>query len=483
MKTVYTVLSAVLFSTLFISCSKDDEGDPQPAPVTASLFENTSVMENSTTLDFKINLDKPASANGFIILEVTSTGEGAFETYPAAVDGEIEIPVLKGSSFASLQFSPEDNQVLGENEVVTLKFLESSGGIIFGSKRITTIEITDNEAAVSASFYNSGISASETNAAGIEMRVELSGPAPGEGSIILQLEGDNDSYYMETTPAMDDQKRLVLPVTQGTAYTTFKVLPKDNSALENHKILKMKILETTGVVVKGGLIELDIHLLDDEIQGRIKSVETISDFKRSKKTWEYASDGKISRVLWEEQTAQLFTGINNYYYDDEGKLISISMVTGEGEKFIWDDGKVVRSEKMSNFFIVGYSTYEYDSNGRIQKKTDFIIKAGGEFDPEASHVYEYYPDGNLKKHSTYIRDHNLNWVLNASLTFNQYSNDFNPAPLEIIPTFRIQQHLPVMFYLNGEGINFSHYYAYTYNAEGLVTKRTTIGETTTYVYY
>lgn len=484
MKTIHTLLSAFLFCTFFISCSKDDdEVVPPTANITAQLFENTAVMENSPTLDFKINFDKPATANGFILLNVESSREGAFQTFPAVIDGEIEIPVVKGSRFATLQFSPEDNQVLEENEIVTLELLDSSEGINFGSKRTTTIEITDNEAAVSAYFYTSSLTASEIYSEGIQVRIELSAPAPGQGTILLQLDGDNDSYYLETYPAMDNQRRMVLSIEPGSVYTTFQLLPKNNTALENHKTFKLRIVEAGGVVIKGSLAELDILLLDDEIQGKLKSMETITDGKRTKKTWEYASNGKISKVRWENQSPQLITGTNNYYYDNDGKLLSISMVTGDAESYIWNGGKVVLSEKINNFFKVGYSTYEYDTNGRIQKKTDFVIKAGGEFDPEASHVYEYYADGNLKKHSTYVRDHNSNWVLNASLAFSQYSNQVNPAPLEIYPTFNIQQHLPVMFYVNGEGINFSHYYAYTFNAQGLVTQRTTMGETTNYEYY
>ena len=126
MKTIHTLLCVLLLSTFFISCSKDDEEDPAPAPITAQLFEDTGVMENSETLDFKIMFDQ------------------TFETIPATVDNEMEVSVRKGSRFATILFSPQDNQLFEENEMVTFELLESSENILFGTRRTTTVEILTN---------------------------------------------------------------------------------------------------------------------------------------------------------------------------------------------------------------------------------------------------------------------------------------------------------------------------------------------------
>lgn len=483
MKTIHTLLCALVLSTLFSSCSKDDEGDPAPAPITAELFDDTGVMENSETLEFKITFDGPANANGYILVGVTSTNDEAFQTIPATVDDEMEVPVTKGSRFATIQFSPQDNQVLEENAVVTFQLLERSEGITFGSRRTTTVEITDNEAAVAASFSSSGVGTAENNAEGVEVRIMLSAPAPGTGNLLLQLEGENDEAYISTYPAFDSEKKLSIPITSGTLFTTFQVYPKNNSILENHKTFTFRIMEAGGVVVKGDLAQIEVMVLDDEIHGKLKSVETLTNGLRTKKTWEYRTDGKVNKVLWENQSSQLITGEINYYYGTDGKLDHYTSFTGEGERFIWESEKVVLSEKISNFFKIGYSIYEYDVNGRIQKKTDYTYKAGGGYAPVTLYEFEYFPNGDMKKQSTYLLDNQSAWVLNAILEYNSYSDKMNPSPFEIIPTLGIQQHLPIMFQMQGDGVNSSHYYVYEFGYEDRVAKRTTAGEVSTYSYY
>lgn len=483
MKTIHILLFALTLSSFFISCSKDDEGDPAPTPITAQLFDDTGVMENSETIEFKITFDQPASTNGYIIVGVTSTNDEAFQTLPATIDDEMEVPVAKGSRFATIRFSPQDNQVLEENAVVTFQLLERSEGINFGSKRTTTIEITDNEAAVSASFSSSKLGTAENSSEGVEVRIVLSAPAPGTGNLLLQLQGGSDASRIDTYPALDSENKLSLPIASGTLFTTFRVYPKDNSILENHQTFSFSILETDGVVIKGNLIQTEVVVLDDEIQGKLKSVETISNGLRTKKTWEYRPDGKTDKILWENTSAQLTNGTNYYHYDIDGKVLAISGIPGEGENFIWENGKVVLSEKISGFFKIGYSTYEYDTNGKIQKKTEYSFRIGGEYAPVTLYQYEYFPDGDMKKQSTYLRDDQAAWKLNASLEYSSYSDKMNPAPMEIIPTFSIQQHLPGMSIMQGDGLNMSQYYSYEFNPDGQVTKRTTIGEVTTYSYY
>lgn len=484
MKTIHTLLCALAFAILLVSCSKDDEEEgPAPAPVTAQLFDDTGVMENSEMLEFRIAFNQPASTNGYIIVGVTSTNDEAFETVPATVDGEMEVPVTKGSRFATIQFSPQDNQVLEENELITFELLESSEGFIFGNKRTTTVEITDNEAPVSASFSSSSLGTAENSEEGVEVRINFSAAAPGTGNLFLELEGDNEGIYVETYPTLNAEKKILIPVTSGTLFTTFQVYPKDNSILEDHRTLRFRIVEADGVLVKGDPAAVEVVVLDDEIQGRIKSAETISDHGRSKRTWHYNPDGKIGFVNWEVEPAQLTSGTNHYHYTNDGRLQNISTFPGDGESFFWENGKVVLSEKISGFFKVGYSTYEYDTNGRIQKKTDYRIKVDGAFEPVTRYEFEYFADGNMKKQSTYIRANEAAWVLNARLEYTQYSDRVNPSPMEIVPTFSIQPHLPLMFSMRGDGVNLSHYYAYEYNADGKVTKRTTIGEITTYTYY
>ena len=429
MKTICTIFVALLFSTFLVSCSKDDDAEPAMELVTAQLFEDTSIMENSPTVELRINLDKPAPAAGFIILGVSIIDDAAFQTNPPVIDGEIEIPVQKGANFAKFQFSPQDNDLLQETGLVLLELLDSSEEIIFGSKRSSSIEIIEDEAAVSASF-DAGLAVTvENNVQGVSVRIMFSAPAPGEGSLVIQLEGNDDDYFVSTQPALNAEQKILVPIESGMLFTTFQVYPKDNALLENHKTLNLNIIETNGVVIKGTLFQKELLLLDDEIQGRIKTVETITtDGRRNKKTWEYATDGKVDKVLWEQEPATLISGTDHYYYSNGGMLQSVALTPGDSEDFTWQDGKITLSEIVSGFSKMGYSIYDYNPAGNIQKKTTYSYKTGGSFPPSVKFEYEYFSDGNLKKESKYVFD-NETWVFDSSLALDSYTDKTNPAPI------------------------------------------------------
>lgn len=483
MKNFCSTLIALLLTTLLVSCSKDDDNNSVPELLTAELFEDTSIMENSVVTEFRITFDKPAPADGYLFLEVDAATDAVFSSTPPVLNGEMEIPFQKGQTSAVFEFSPQDNELLQENTVVTFELTDSSEEIIIGDKRSSSIEIIDDEAPVTASFTGVASSVTENNAEGVEVRIVFSAPVPGEGSLKIQLEGNVENYFVRTYPALDNEQNIVIPIESGTVFTTFQVYPKDNSLLENHKMLKLNISEAGNLILKGTYTELNLLLLDDEIQGKLKSVETVgNDGKRSKKTWEYATDGKISKVLWEKEAGQVSQGTDFYYYSASGSLESVNAFPGDGEFYHWQNGRIFSTEKISGFFKVGYSTFEYDAAGKIQKRTVYTIKPDATFSPSARHDFEYLSDGNLKKESIYVMNNN-NWILQSSLGFDGYTDKINPAPFEIIPTLGVQQQLPFFYSINGDGINVSHYYVYEYNAEGRVSKQRSLTATTTYSYY
>ncbi|MFD1079709.1 hypothetical protein, partial [Longispora fulva] len=82
MKTIRPIFFALLLSNLLLSCSKDDDTESPTYLVVADLFEDTSIMENSSATEFRINLNEPAQEDGYIILKVTSTKNNGFQTNP-----------------------------------------------------------------------------------------------------------------------------------------------------------------------------------------------------------------------------------------------------------------------------------------------------------------------------------------------------------------------------------------------------------------
>lgn len=483
MKTIKTILFTIAMATGLLSCSADDEGAVSvPQAVKVKLFEDTGVMENSAPVDLSIDLERAAFESGFIVLRVTSTKENDFQTTPDLTGDELEIPVTKGATSVKFKFSPVNNEILEENTVVTFELVESSEGLSIGPKHTTTVEILDDESAVEASFYVSNSAVTESNSQGVEVKIYLSGPAPGEGTITMEFEGEHTPDLFNSEPAMDSQGKIILQVSPGANHASFRLIPKDNSVLENHKPLKLRIIEASGSLVKGEGNEMNIILLDDEILGRIKSAETIKDGRITTKTWEYDLQGNISRITVVQNSSNESTRELYYNYDAEGRLMSVTDAIGNGDHYIWTNGKITRSENYLHPQMFSYSTYEYDA-GNISVKTDYSLKSGGVYTADTRFVYEYFTDGNIKKRSSYSPGNASTWVLNSSVSFGEYMYRINPDPLEIIPGIGVQQNLPGFQQLTGDGTNFSHTYVYEFYDEGKVLNRKTSNEIVNYSYY
>lgn len=142
MKTLNNIF-ALFFITLFISCSSDE--GVSAGTVEVNLFEDTSVSENSASIDLNLEFDEPVKANGYVVVKITSTEENAFNTVPTLEGVELEMLVAKGAVSVSIILYPQDNLVQEGNTIVTFELIESSKGIAFGTKRRTTLEILDNE--------------------------------------------------------------------------------------------------------------------------------------------------------------------------------------------------------------------------------------------------------------------------------------------------------------------------------------------------
>ncbi|MCY2686012.1 hypothetical protein [Salinimicrobium sp. TH3] len=484
MKTISNIILALLFCSLLLSCSKDDDIHETPTLLIADLFEDTSIMENSSEIEFKVDFNRPSAVDGSIVLKVTSTNNEEFQTNPPVINGEIELEVTKGSGYSIFTISPVNNNLVDGNSTVKFELEESSEGISFGTKRTADVVIMDDDTPATASFVTPSLNLLENEPGGVEVKILLAGFSVPESSLLVEIEGNTDNYFISSYPAMDQNQRITIPVASGTLYTTFQIYPRDNSLLENHHDLKLRLVPNNAGVNIGSLSEINLSLKDDEIYGKIKSVETVTtNGKRDKRTYEYGVDGKVNKVLWEDETASQPSGTNNYYYSSNGLIESVSSFPGDGEDFFWENGKVVRSEVISGFAKVGYSLYDYNTAGRISTKTTYKLKTGGSFEQYSKHEYEYYDDGNLKKESIFKAGSNNTWVFESSLALDSYTDRMNPASIEIIPTLKVQEHLPLYYTFIKEGVNIVHYYINKFNEENRITERKSQLETVTYSYY
>lgn len=478
MKTIKKFVVGFALAAVAVSCSKDDDHVAPVSPVSVGFSQDITVMEQNGEIDIPLQFNTPATSNGFIIVKVITEADVAFQTTPSTTAGEIEIPVNKGAAGAIIGFTPQDDNVLNEERTVTLEISGDSEWFVPAADKTLTVTITDNEAAAAATFLSAESFVEEDDLEGTEVRVWLSHPSPGEGSVTIEVEGAVAEHF-STNPPMDSNNTILLEVEEGAQEIKFRILPKDNSKISYHQSFQFTISETGGVVSKGEILNMQLTIQDDELQGKIKSETIVTDELTSQKTWEYDTEGRISNIKIIFSTNPNFYRNYTYTYNEAGQLAVIYHFPGYWLNFKWANGKVVETELIDAFLRATYSNYEYDAAGQVIKKTDY----GTDDSKMAIYEYEYHSNGDLKTLRTYEPGTGNNFNLVSTLTYETYNEVFNPFPVEIIPTEISQHHLPTSFRLEEDGTNILKYYTYEYGYEDRVVKRSTTGEVTTYSYY
>lgn len=478
MKTIKNVVLGFALVAGMVSCTKDDDQAAPVSPVSVEFAEDFSVMEQNGKIDIPIKFNKPANLNGFIIVKVSTEDEVLFETTPAVTAGEIVIDVTKGSSSALIEFTPQDDQILTGERTVILEISNESEGFIPAAKKSLNVTITDNEMAAVANFLAPIFAVEEDSGEETEIKIWLSVPAPGEGSISILLDRDISEYFNTNPPFENNQ--LDLAVDKGKQEVAFKVIPKNNSKIDFHQNFTFSIDQTSGVVSKGEILNLQLTVLDDEMQGKAKSSTTVTEDGIITKTWEYDTAGRIAKIREEVNEEQLLITDYSYHYDDAGKLANISTFTGNWENFKWENGKVVQTEIIEGFMKKSYSNYDYDLTGNITKKTSYDLND----DQTASWEYSYYDNGDIKVIRHYLPGEGGQEILVSTITYESYKENLNPFPLQILPTVVSQRHLPYFYRVVENGDNeIYYYYVYEFGFGDQVVKSQSNFESTTYTYY
>ncbi|MFA0964558.1 hypothetical protein AB9P05_22315 [Roseivirga sp. BDSF3-8] len=492
MKSTWKLIAGIMMVLAIAGCSEDDDVSNPPAQITASTVQfgpDESETENAQLHTIELIFDKAAPLSGEIELEIISAFLEDIQTTPAHTNGVVLIPVSKGDENASFTLTWTDDDVINDiDRVFFLEITHLSNGFTYGENKSAIFSISDNEAQVMVSFPRNNMEISENESGGVDIVMPLSGPARGNGTATIQLEGFDESKFT-TVPAYDGNGQIELEASHGFSALGFKIIPiADN--IGSDMDIRFDIIGTSGSLTIGHKPSFQVKILatnnNSGLSGKAKSYETSAGGWKSSKTYEYAEDGRLFKVHWKTETPALKQGTNTYYYAANGLIERINYsLEQEDEYFYQENGRIVKSEIKANSIVKSYAEYDYDEAGNVGAKALYHRQSNGSFKLNFVFINLYFTDGNLFNQMVFVPiDAQDDYALIETRTYNSYLTTDNPfSEIEIIPGIVTQHKLPASYRLEKEGVDLIYNFSYTYNSAGKPVQRSTTGETTTYTYY
>lgn len=498
-KNVQKLIGLLSLALYFLAC--DDEELKHPDPIAALTaveftFDSDAVKENTGEKTITLALSKQALHEGSVKIAFDTTLAKHFTTSPTSQNGSLILGIKKGENTVSLKVTPKDNTVADGNKIVVLTLKETSDKYQTGLKKAFTLTIQDDETPtpVKDSYVNFiplNATIKESNTEWHDINVHVSESQTVNGSIEFQAQSGTATYGVHyiTQPAFTNGK-LTLQAVPGTSVITIKVLTLNNDFISGNVDIDFAIVETSGNIKKGVTISELFKITDDELEGKPKGYETSGGGWGMKKTYEYNSKGDIARVLWENYTPNVSTGMHTYYYNDTDQLIRINTDPGHDITYHWENGKITKQEKVRDGVVRSYSEYGYDDHGNVGSYRTFYLQPNGTFSLSDLTLLLYYLDGNLYKKIVYYPKANSAEELEvvSETTFDSYLDADNPFPMvEVLPNMKTQKKLPSTYRHQAHGHDLLYNLSYEFRPDGKVGKRTAIKGTTTdvavYHYY
>lgn len=219
------------------------------------------------------------------------------------------------------------------------------------------------------------------------------------------------------------------------------------------------------------------------------SYKTVSGNWTTSRSYEYNSLGKISKVTWRSETPFVQTGNYTYTYNQEDQLISVTNNHDDIQEYVWENGKVIRKNILTNGFISEYCTYTYNDQGLLANVAEYYLRYEAHYALRGVNEFIYFTDGNLYTSMYYTYDANSNsYTLNSSKTYDHYIDTPNPFPMiEVIPGIVMQNKLPLTHTVSIGNQTISYSFSYELRSDGYPLTRTTSSnygnEFTSYEYY
>jgi|APTNR8051073442_1049403.scaffolds.fasta_scaffold00001_79 YD repeat-containing protein len=498
MKATHTTLKLIFSLALFIvliSCEDEDirvkpETPVSPGPALAQFAQQTlTIAENDGLKEISIVLDKAATKDGIVTINLTAENMNSFITTPALVDGKIQLQVLSGQSSAKFSFTPVDNNVLNGNQSVDFTITAVSEGFTIGTKKILSVTLADNESPAQVSFLAELGSTLENTAIASTVAIGFSHSSPGTGSIEITLASDKAAYGIHyTTEPEATNGKIVLPVEMGIDKVEFNVIPMNDQLFNGDRDITYTITATEGSVDKGQTLTHVLKIKDDELSGMAKGYTIGAGSWGYKREYQYNEQGKLSKILWERNTPGHLAGTYTYEYDASGNLVRMIENDFTETLYTWENGRLVKEESVKDGIVKKYTLYGYDHAGNVGEAAVHYRQPGGELKLGLVFVYLYYLDGNLFKQLTYNPvEGEEEYTLISTRTYENYLSNANPFPIELLPNVNSQPNLPGSYRVEENGHDILYTFFYEFDDNGKPVERTASSssgsETVYYEYY
>ena len=483
---------AALFSVLCVT-SCDDEMDKQPVAQRGLVqFEKSelALSENAQETSISITLDGQATGDGELQIQVSSSNVEMFQFEPAVLDGVIELPFLKGQSKISINVTPIDNDVLDGDKTLDLTILSVTPGYDIGTKSSVATVWIDDESPAKVNFGYLESHARENEDAGYPVTISFSHAAKADGIVTISVQSPDAVYgtHFTTMPAATNGI-IRIAVERGASEAVFKVFPLDDELYNAERSISYTIASAEGGLEKGGILQHDFKITDDELDGKGKGYEITGGGWRYKKRYEYNQTGAISKIYWDQYTPGHTGGIYTYVYHATGQLEKIVKSSIREEIFLREGERIVKSEEYTNNVLTKYVLYGYDVAGNVAEAAVHYRQPDGTLVLSTLFVYLYYTDHNVYKVLTYsIPKGSDDKVLTGTKTFDNYIDVENPFPMvDILPGHNAQRKLPTSYRVEENDVDITYHFTYQYTNDCKPQSRTATSpsgsETAVYEYY
>jgi hypothetical protein len=236
-------------------------------PAGSFRFTTGSYKADEDKGEVLINIIRYGGNTGVVSVEYeTSNGTADGGSDYDTVSGKITIP--DGKTTGSFTIPITDDNESEDNESITLRLKNPTGGALLGSPSVATLTIVDNDTGdgTSANATNENgvfeFSASEYEASEdggtITITVERTGTSGNTSVKYEATNGSADSEYYDTTSG-------TLEFSAGTAKQSFNITLKDNNKTNGNKTVDLKISNPTGGAELGSLSTANLVIVDNEV--------------------------------------------------------------------------------------------------------------------------------------------------------------------------------------------------------------------------
>lgn len=330
----------------------------------------------------------------------------------------------------------------------------------------------------------------ENNSEGYALQMQLSKVLTSASEVVVVVKGSNAVYgqHFITEPAFINGK-LPLPIAPETGIISFKVIPVDNAIITGELEIEFNISQTSPNIMKGSKLKESFRISDDELTNKPKGYEIGAGSWGLRKTHEYDSLGRISKVYTDTATPAPTNRTETYYYNTGGQLEKINLYPGIHEVFTWENNRIIKSEKINHGVLKSYIEYTYDDYGNISAMVSYYLRDNGQYEVGLQFAYLYYQDGNVYKSFSFLPAKDGEGpVLIETRTYEGYIDAPNPFPMvDILPTVQSQKKLHSIYRLERDGVELVFDLSYEFGENGLLEKRTATSaqasEVAVYSYY